>query len=259
MRRVQADVIERRSLAWAGMTAEVDAVRVGSDPLAPSAEFLISIWTNAVTPDAIDALAMAPASLDGVRAASLDLERREEGVIHFRAHLAETLPALLLTPAHPARSGDISFSDALRIARTVGYPVVLSGVTEAERYWYFPWRQIGSIGGVVEKAAGRLTVFGSAWPVDDWIWAYEHGLLEHDYLDFVVDEVLDLPAAVDVIRALRVVRNRRRRDVEQALTSTPPIIFPDLLLGSSIGVLRRADRAFRWHAAAPISARGRKA
>lgn len=51
---------------------------------------------------------------------------------------------------------------------------------ERDAYWVARVGFVGSMGVVIDKADGRVTVLGSAYSLADWLWGYEHGLLEVD-------------------------------------------------------------------------------
>jgi hypothetical protein len=48
-------------------------------------------------------------------------------------------------------------------------------VVDRDGYWFFPVGYIGSLGVIVDKADGRLSVMGSALSLDDCFWGHEHG------------------------------------------------------------------------------------
>mgnify|MGYP001627989398 CR=1 FL=1 len=54
------------------------------------------------------------------------------------------------------------------------------GFSERERYWVARVGFIGSMGIVIDKAYGKLTVLGSAFRLKDWLWAFDSGFLERD-------------------------------------------------------------------------------
>jgi hypothetical protein len=90
---------------------------------------------------------------------------------------------------------------------------------------------------------GHVTDFGSAYPWEDWIWGYERGLVCDEPVDLVVESVIDLEMAVDVLDALRIgfrADNRRR-------LAAPPVVFPAAVNWMAIPELRqRGDTAFTW-------------
>jgi hypothetical protein len=64
--------------------------------------------------------------------------------------------------------------------------------------WFFPVSYIGSRGIVIDKSTARVTALGSAFDLDDWLWAYDAGLLnEHTVLR--VTSVRDLDRTIEFI------------------------------------------------------------
>ena len=74
---------------------------------------------------------------------------------------------------------------------------------ERDAYWVARVGFVGSMGVVIDKADGRVTVLGSAYSLADWLWGYEHGLLEVDGTLRVLavhdeEETVELLSAVGV-------------------------------------------------------------
>jgi hypothetical protein len=138
----------------------------------------------------------------------------------------------------------ISFDAARVKAAAVGYRLKEDGVLETATRWFFPVWQIGCFGVVVSKHDGSVYELGSAWSVDDWLWAYDRGL--RDGSPFVVTAVRDLKEAVEALLEIRVANDRwwTRRALQNLPTS-----FETL---PSLPQLRRLDPApFTWHFSTP--------
>lgn len=54
------------------------------------------------------------------------------------------------------------------------------GLDERDDYFVARLGFVGSMGVVIAKANGALTVLGSAYTLEDWLWGYERGLLVLD-------------------------------------------------------------------------------
>jgi len=210
-----ADVVELRRFSWLGVEDEqAIASRRGGEPLAATHSFMVKVGTTMLAPDPIDAVVRAragrnePATLDGIAVTRLEVFGVEAS-LYLAHHIDEvtglpnpnvppgetrevgwghlTLLIELATPigspfvpnqAFPHRQGEISFDEALTIARRLGRPVKVGETEETESRWFFRWMMIGSVGGVVEKVGGRLTSFGSGEPWETWVKRYEEGLLD---------------------------------------------------------------------------------
>jgi hypothetical protein len=250
---VPSIVVEVRCFSWLGRSLEVDAERLGADPLGAATRFRLSISTTVLAEDALDAVARAragraaPASLDGVPVTSLELvglmarlglrhhvdpvtglidesvppgttKDWAEGDIALEVELRGPLDAKLPAPAYPAREGDVSFEQALSAARAERpFPLVLSGVREGQGGWFIPCRQIGSVGVVVDKRDGSTCWLPSApaFEIEDWLWAYERGFRQGSA--FVVTALDDVERAVEALIDLELVRDRwwTRRSLAQ--------------------------------------------
>jgi hypothetical protein len=210
-------VIEVRQFTWLGAEADVDVACDFAEPLAARTPCWIDVPTQMLAPDAIDAVDRArngieaAATLGGVTVVRITLERLEawfttrsrvdevtglvnpeipEGVIRQSAtgtlglsvDLREPLrPSFEPYGRHPAVAGEIKFDEALARARGMHpYPIVLSQIRETARWWFFPWRQIGSHGVILERRGGRLMELGTGYglDVDELLRAYDLGLVE---------------------------------------------------------------------------------
>jgi len=93
----------------------------------------------------------------------------------------------------------IAFDEARTRAAACGFPLRGDEAIETDRWWFFPVRQIGSFGVVVDKTDGRCTCLGSAGRLEDWLWAYDAGLLDPG--DLVVTHVSDPARTRELLRA----------------------------------------------------------
>jgi hypothetical protein len=99
--------------------------------------------------------------------------------------------------------------------------------------WFVAFGRCGSL---VEKRGGKLVVFGSYVAHDEWIWGYEHGLVDEPARDLVVVSVGDLETA---LRALKQFIRRPSLDVM-------PALFVGCAVWQAIGPLRDAGDALVW-------------
>jgi hypothetical protein len=134
------------------------------------------------------------------------------------------------------RPRGLSFDEARRIAN--GYRRGRGAVwfehreplTRA-RYFFFPVGFIGSMGVVVNRADGRLTVLGSAGNLDDWLWAYERGFLAPK-VTLRITWIGDFKQAVEIVRQCVQGAPPRTRDPfpgrawARAALATLPAEFP---------------------------------
>lgn len=140
----------------------------------------------------------------------------------------------------------VSFEEARARAAAQGYPLEGSAVRESERWWFFPVRQIGCRGVIVDKRDGSTTALGSAHSLDDWLWGYDAGLFrgEVDVVDLVVTEVFDRAAATAALEAIGLRGGWHLREL--------PVRFPGAPLWMRLPALRALDqRAMRWHLERP--------
>jgi hypothetical protein len=100
----------------------------------------------------------------------------------------------------------LSAEEARAVASAIGYPIVDDQVRESRDWWFFPVLQIGCKGVVVNKADGQPFVTGSAYSVDDWLWAYDRGLRDH--ASFVVTAVDDVTLAAEALVSIGVTRDK---------------------------------------------------
>lgn len=124
-------------------------------------------------------------------------------------------------------------------------------VEERSSYWVFRVGSIGSIGIVVDKADGVVTVLGSAFSMEDWLWGYERGLLvEKPTLRILA--VHELRAALELLLYLPVGGpsrtpnpNLRRSWLEGRLARLPCDFRCEGTLGLALPDFRRLEEV-RW-------------
>jgi hypothetical protein len=232
--------LERHQLTWGSDEGECVCERIGD------ARFKTTLWAVEVAADGLTTVTRwsavdATPHLDGVAAVEARRTDGADGTISLDLVLAEPLPRVHLPWAGaPAPPGEVSFDEALERAATMGYPIALDAIREAPAYFVFPWYQIGSRGGIVEKRGGRLVELGSAFPIDDWLWGYESGLLEEPPGDLVVVEVREAHRALDALGGI--LRARPTSRLLQAL----PLLLPEAAHWMAIPHLRRAEGSMRW-------------
>jgi hypothetical protein len=127
--------------------------------------------------------------------------------------------------------------------------------------WYFPFHatgppMVGAKGVIVHKRTGERLVFGSAYPLEDELAAYELGY-QFDRYDLVVLGAPDLDAAVDVLARLqlrvvepdyrdgtvwRIPRTLRPRELRERLAKLP-CVFPGAGLNPHYRLLEAACAA----------------
>jgi hypothetical protein len=181
-------------------------------------------------------------------AASLLPEGESAEDLVVEVELSEPLPPAF-TPYQksPRRAGELTFDEILEKMASFG-PVRISGVHEAERWWAFGRWQIGSCGCAVERNDGRVTEFGSLYPWDDWLWAYDQGLVCAEPRDLVIESVVDMDAAIALLDSLRVPCTS---DTRQRLARTQ-VVFERAVNWIAIPKLRQdSPRAFRWSVRSP--------
>src|SRR5262245_61010034 len=150
---------------------------------------------------------------------------REDGtVVDVRVTLATPMPDVSFRPdpalAHPH---GISFDDAVEIVECRELPIFVNGIVEGRDYWFFPRFLIGSCGLFVAKEDGTVTDAGSAFPREDWLWGYDHGLVTTSHVDLYVTRVFDLDMARRLFREHFGLRpsSELLRDLER-----PPLVVP---------------------------------
>lgn len=227
------EIFERRELrwrteAWRGLCERLSESRFRCSDLGPRPEDL-----------GLDANAPADLTLDGVPCRSLSVVVGHLGPEELEFELTRPLPLIEFIPYRqfPSRPGDITYEAALARASDRS-AVDFAEIRETETYWVFPVIEIGCVGVLVEKATGRVEVFGSYTEIDDWIWGYEQGLLDEPARDLVVVSVRD---PTMTLRALKDFVNRPSID---ALPAT----FPGCAGWRAIKPLRDAGDAFAWRA-----------
>jgi len=138
----------------------------------------------------------------------------------------------------------IPFDDARRLAAAVGHPLVEGKSRESDSWWFFPVRQIGCCGIVVDKATGTVEQLGSAFAIDDWLWGYDHGI-RGTHVDFTVTEAFDVEQTLEFLWEIRMCS---RQEARQALGALPHC-WHDVPLWMAIPSLRRVEqRLFAWTA-----------
>jgi hypothetical protein len=175
--------------------------------------------------------------VDGVPSQSFSITVDEDSGFRLDVDLTGPLALIEFIPhqVFPARSGDVSYDDALARA-TAMYPVNAAEISESADYWVFPVFQVGCCGVLVEKASGRSVEFGSYTGLDAWIWGYEQGLLDEQPRDLVVISVRDAAVA---LRALKQFVARPTIDVL-------PVTFVGCAGWRAIRPLRESGDAFEW-------------
>ena len=108
----------------------------------------------------------------------------------------------------------ITLDEAQRIAHAYaderGAIWLNKAVIDRQTYWFFPVGYVGSCGVIIDKADGRLSILGSALPLDACFWGHEHGF-SPEFVTLRVTKVHDRRRAIEFL--LNVVREgppRRR-------------------------------------------------
>jgi hypothetical protein len=76
------------------------------------------------------------------------------------------------------------------------------GVVDRPSFWFLPVGFIGSCGVAVDKADGRLHVFGSSLPLEEWLWGHEHGFTGERQV-LTITAVNDLAATAEFLEGLQ--------------------------------------------------------
>ena len=188
--------------------------------------------------------------LRGIAARELTITRDTETVVDVRATLTAPMPDVSFHP-DPALvvPYGISFDDAVEIVECRGMPVYVNGIVEGRDYWFFPKFQAGSCGLFVSKDDGVVTDAGSAFPPEDWLWGYDHGLVTTVHVDLCVTRVFDLALA----RRLLKEHFGLRPSSELMLgLERPPLVIARAVNWRAIRWLRyTAGAAFEWHVRKP--------
>ncbi|MBL8718796.1 MAG: hypothetical protein JNL79_22630 [Myxococcales bacterium] len=142
----------------------------------------------------------------------------------------------------------IDLEEARTRAAACGFPLCADGVIETDRWWFIPVLQIGSFGVVVDKADGRCTCLGSVGRLEDWLWAYDAGLLDPGEL--VVTHVSDPARARELLRTAGF-------SVTTADLQTLPLRRSAETSWMRLAELRAlAPEIARWHVEGPRGVRG---
>ncbi len=117
-------------------------------------------------------------------------------------------------------------------------------IIDRDTYWFFPVGYIGSPG-VIDNATGRLHVVGSGRPIEDALWAHEHGF-SPERVALRILQIHDLRATVELLLCLiddgpprQRNPNPKRAWLERTL-ETLPYEFAPQGLGLSAPALRDA-------------------
>jgi hypothetical protein len=167
---VRTEVVEVRRFRWLSIDEPLPMRSLLGKPLAGSDRFGITLPTDLLADRPFDALAIARAGLaaeawvDDVTVAKLQVQGYhvrpglEHGQLDLWCVLATPLPE---QPHGASVPGEITLEAALWSAQAFGHCVVVNGVVDHGRFWFFPVMQIGTLGVVVEKSDGRATSVGS--------------------------------------------------------------------------------------------------
>jgi len=138
----------------------------------------------------------------------------------------------------------ISYEEALARASSK-HEIDVDDARETAAYWVFPVLGIGCCGVLVEKMTGKLVEFGSHTGIDDWVWGYEQGLLDHPTRDLVVISVNDADRTYQTLRQFIIAY------VVRARLEHLPATFEECAGWQSIKPLRDAGDAFVWRSQPP--------
>ena len=194
--------------------------------------------------------------LDGIAARELVITRDAETVVDVRATLSAPMPDASFHPDPTlALEHGISFDDAVEIVECRGMPIFVNGIIEGRDYWFFPRVAASSCGLFVSKEDGAVTDAGSAFPREDWLWGYDHGLVTTEHVDLRVTRVFDLDLARRLLREHFGLRPSSElvRGLER-----PPVTIVKAVNWRAIRWLRyTAGAAFEWHVRKPPPSLGR--
>ena len=141
----------------------------------------------------------------------------------------------------------ITLEEARARAAAMGHTMGGGEGRETERWWFFPVSQVGCKGIVVEKDDGTVTGLGSVGDLEDWLWAYDAGLVRGDahVVDLIVEDFRDLAQAISILQDVGIAPNdwRAIRDVLAHL----PARFERVPLWMNMRALRAIDTTIvRW-------------
>jgi hypothetical protein len=183
--------------------------------------------------------------LDGVAAAEIICGDKGYGFFSLELVLTKPLPRIDFPWSRsPAPPGEISFDDALSVAEALGYPIDPHSIRATSTFFLFPVYQIGTCAVLIEKRSGRVVKFGSAFPVDDWLWGYENSLLEEPPSDLVIVDVMDRERAIKLLNELRYHAANLLSEAE--IRASLPIILRSGARWMAIPHLRKLGDSVRW-------------
>lgn len=184
--------------------------------------------------------------LRDVAAREIVITRDSETVVDVRVTLKAPIPDVSFRPDPDlAQPYGISFDDAVEIASCRELPIFVNGIVEGRTYWFFPKFTVGSCGLFVAKENGAVTEAGSAFPPEDWLWGYEHGLVTEENVDLCITRVFNLHLAYHLLK-----EHLGLRPSSELLLGLerPPVVIPNAVNWTAIRWLRfEARGAFAWH------------
>ena len=188
--------------------------------------------------------------LHGIAARELTITGDTETLVEVRAALTAPMPDVSFHP-NPSLAfpHGISFDDAVEIVECREMPIFVNGIVEGRDYWFFPRFQLDSCGLFVAKEDGAVTDAGSAFPAEDWLWGYDHGLVTTTHVDLCITRVFDLAMAR---RLLKEHFGLRPSSEPMLGLERPPLVIARAVNWRSIRWLRyTAGAAFMWHVRRP--------
>lgn len=125
--------------------------------------------------------------------------------------------------------------------------VFSNAIIEGHTGWLFPQVSFSSSGFIVSKLDATITIAGTLWTPEAWLWAYDRGLLCGSPVWLRILAVIDYDAAVDLLRDCGVAINSRLLD----LLRRPPFVLPVQVDWRVLGPLwKDRERSFAWEVAA---------
>ena len=188
--------------------------------------------------------------LRGIAARELSIAQDGETVVDVRVTLTQPMPDVSFRPDPLlALPHGISFDDAVEIVECRELPIYVNGIVEGRDYWFFPRFHSASCGLFVAKEDGAVTDAGSAFPPEDWLWGYDHGLVTTANVDLCITRVFDLALA----RRLLKEHFGLRPSHELMLgLERPPLVIARAVNWRAIRWLRyTAGAAFAWYVRKP--------
>jgi hypothetical protein len=172
-------------------------------------------------------------------------ERTKERTV-VQAQLAQAMPDVGFRPGATGASADsISFEHALSLVAQRELPIIVNEIVEGRSFWFFPrLKPLGSCGVFVAKRAGAMTDAGAKFPQEDWLWAYERGLIVDTPVDLVITRVMNLAGTRRFLRdTLRLALSLE----SYQMLDRPPITLTRAVNWTAIQALRvHAARLFEW-------------